>query len=206
MDSITVKGKKVSSELREDPSLATFCQEELGNHPLSVSLAARALCGRDYNDATKYIRSFVRQPQLEGSDPRHVRGMRGVLGLALARMEQEIGDQEACSRSKALLCVLSVLPSRAVPLQLFEDGCEGRPYWKLFTPAGVADALSPLLSEGLVRQQIDGSLEIHSMVQHSARALLKDGPEGTALDTLGGIFAERFVAPSSRRRNRALVG
>ena len=143
MESVTVKGKKVSKDLRQDPLLARFCETELGNHPLSVSMVARALCGQGYEEAKAYIQSFVAMPtqQVDGNDPRYVRGMYGVMGLALARMECRLDDTEACEQSKALLCVLSVLPARGIPLELFDQMEQTNlVYCELFTPSGFNNA------------------------------------------------------------------
>ena len=108
--------------------------------------------------------------------------------------------------SQALLCLLSVLPSRGVPLGLFEGHVaeDQLPYGVLFSTGGLADALGPLLEEDLVRQQPDGSLDVHNMVQHSSRALLSAGPEQTVLDTLGTLFADRFIAGSKQAHRTGL--
>ena len=113
--------------------------------------------------------------------------------------------------SQALLCVLSVLQSRGVPLGLFEGHVaeDQLPYSVLFSTGGLADALGPLLEEDLVRQQPDGSLDVHNMVQHSSRALLSAGPEQTVLDTFGTLFADRFIAGSKQAHRtglKSLVG
>ena len=114
----------------------------------------------------------------------------------------------SAANSKALLCVLSALPTRGIPLVLFEDGenCQLK-YSGLFTAAGCIDALEPLLQADLVTQHPDGSLDVHSMVQHSSRALLQPGPESGALDTLGALFKEKFVEGSrhSTQCHRTLI-
>ena len=50
-----------------------------------------------------------------GHDARYVRGMCGFVRVALAHMEQECATTQA-EASKALLCVLSVLPARGLVL------------------------------------------------------------------------------------------
>ena len=174
-------------------------------------MVARALCGQGYEEAKAYIQRFVAMPtqQVDGNDPRYVRGMYGVMGLALARMECRLDDTEACDQSKALLCVLAVLPARGIPLELFEQMEQTElAYCELFTPSGFNNAVAPLLAEDLVAQQPDGKIDVHSMVQHSCRALLQDQPVHAAVSTLGKMFLERFVHNGwkSKEYSRRLIG
>ena len=121
---------------------------------------------------------------------------------------QEVDDADAYARSKALLYVLSVLPAQGIPAELFEGGASsGLPFAELFTGAGLTDALVPLLEENLVRQQPDGSLVVHKIVQRSSRALLQGGVEARVLETLGVLFNERLVdcSDTSRRFNRQFI-
>ena len=55
MQTTIVKGKKISADLRADPELGIFCEEQLGNHPMTVVKVARALSGRTHDEGRKYV-------------------------------------------------------------------------------------------------------------------------------------------------------
>jgi hypothetical protein len=219
----TVKGKKVALELRDGAQselgdlVERFCEEVLGNHPMTVAMVARALVGRDKEETIRFMKQFRRESYIKveaehSHDARYVRGVCGFVRVALAHIQQEHSAQAESAR--ALMCILAVLPaSGMVPGELFDSWDQSiteLPYGKLFSTAGFDNAVAPLIEEGLVRQQMDGSVEVHSMLQRSSRALLRSGPEAEAISTLEVLFKRRFVDGSKnkavRTHLRGLVG
>ena len=50
-----MKGKKVPAAVRQSQELKRFCEEDLGNHPMAVAMAAQAMCGQTADNSMQYI-------------------------------------------------------------------------------------------------------------------------------------------------------
>ena len=193
--SITIRGKKIKSEVLGDQTigLENVVQQSIGNLPIAVSLLGRLLVGLDVPAAAEALAHFEQSDLSEleygSSDPRHL-GLLGTVRVALQRLET---NDEVARVVRQLMSSFSVLESVGAPLALF------RGPGACIEPEELELGLELLDQAGLITvNEANDTATTHQLVQRCAVALLRqDSAALEAIDSLGAIVCDRFAKPAA---------
>lgn len=213
--------KKMGLKLSEDEErkLRPFLDEQLGNLPLSVTLAWKLMKTMSVDELIKNYNTVMKLEDVDKQgrsqqQGRHAIGLMGSVRLLLRTLDAEPAHERVAAR--ALLIVLSVLP-RASPRELFRCAPGDlerthqsytpmdKSFYPIFTSSGFALALEQLCRIGLVQNPSSAAGLSVAAITHQAiqRCVREDSIKATrdeakALRVLVQIVNSKFLDWSGR--------